>query len=91
MENSHDGGAARLGLQDHAYHDFGVGRIEAGGRLVQQQDRVAGDEAAGEVDPLLLAAGEGGGRQRMQPRRDVQSPQQFFRGVILLPLLILKK
>ena len=66
----------RLGFADHGDDDVAVLGVERGGRLVEQQDRVAADEAAGEVDPLLLAAGEGGGRQRVQAVRDVEAEQQ---------------
>ena len=51
-------------------------RIERRGRFVQQQHRMAADEAAREVHPLLLAAGKGRRRQSMQPAWDVQSQQQ---------------
>ena len=58
---------ARFLLADQLDDDGAVGGVERGGGLVEQQDRVVGDEAAGDVDALLLAAGEGGGRQRPQP------------------------
>ena len=61
---------------DQLDHDGAVGRIERGGRLVQQQDRQIGDEAARDVDALLLAAGEGRGRQRPQPLGNVEPAQQ---------------
>jgi hypothetical protein len=40
-----------------------VGRIERRRRLVEQQHRMVGDEAARDVDALLLAAGKGRRRQ----------------------------
>ena len=65
-----------LASRTMSYHDRPVLRIQRSGWLVQQQDRVAGDEAAGQVDALLLAAGEGGGRDRVQAGRDVELQQQ---------------
>ncbi len=56
--------------------DVAVLGIEAGGGFVQQQDRMAADEAAGEVDALLLAAGEGGRRQGVQAGGEVEPVQQ---------------
>ena len=50
--------------------------IERRGRFVQQQHRMAADEAARQVHALLLAAGEGRRRQGVQPARDVQPQQQ---------------
>src|SRR3546814_7223544 len=43
--------------------------------------RIGMREAAGDVDALLLAAGEGGGRQRPEPLRDTQPRQQFARSL----------
>ena len=57
----------RLLLGDQLDHHLAVAGIERGGRLVEQQDRMVGDEAARDVDALLLAAGEGRRRQRPQP------------------------
>ena len=53
-----------------------VARIERGGRLVEQQDRVIDDQRARDVDPLLLAAREGGRRQLPQALRDVEQGEQ---------------
>ena len=64
-------------LVDQFDHHGAIGRIERGGRLVQQQDRQIGDEAARDVDALLLAAGEGRGRQRPQPLGNVETAQQL--------------
>ena len=61
---------------DQLDHDGAIGRVERGGRLVQQQDRQIGDEAARDVDALLLAAGEGRRRQRPQPLGNVEPAQQ---------------
>ena len=71
-----DRGAARLRLVDHGDDRGAVLGIERGGGFVQQQHRMAADEAAREVDPLLLAAGEGRRRQGMQAARNVQPQQQ---------------
>ena len=68
---------ARFFSVDQFDHHGAVGGIERGGRLVQQQDRQIGDEAARDVDALLLAAGEGRGRQRPQPLRNVEPAQQL--------------
>ena len=48
--------ALALLLGDQFDHDGAVGGIERGRRLVQQQDRQVGNEAARDVDALLLAA-----------------------------------
>jgi hypothetical protein len=40
-----------------------VAGVKRGGRLVEQQDAVIGDEAARDVDALLLAARKGRRRQ----------------------------
>ena len=45
-------------LADRAHDVTLLRRIEAGGRLVEDQDRRAADERAGERDPLPLAARE---------------------------------
>ena len=61
-----DGGAARLRLVDHCHHNRTIVGVERCRRFVEQQDRMTADEATREVDPLLLAAREGGGRQGVQ-------------------------
>ncbi len=61
MEDAEEGDARLLLLLDHCNDDFAVLGVERGGRLVEKQDRVVGDEAARDVDALLLAAGEGRG------------------------------
>ena len=53
-----------------------VGRIERGRRLVEQQHRMIGDEAARDIDALLLAAREGRGRQGPQPLRQIEPREQ---------------
>ncbi len=77
MEDADDRRAGGARLRDHRQHPLAIGRIERGGRLVQQQDRRAGGKAAGDIDPLLLAAGEGDGRQMPEPRRNGEPLEQL--------------
>ena len=55
-----DGGGADLGdeLADQRVDDAGEDRVEAGGGLVEEDDRRVGGDGAGEADALLHAAGE---------------------------------
>ena len=53
----------RRSFADQLGDDLAVARVERGGRLVKQQQRKLGDESARDVHALLLATGEGGGRQ----------------------------
>ena len=76
MENTDDGCATLFGLFDQVHHRRAVAAVEGGGRLVEQEDRIVNGEAAGDVDPLLLAAGEGGRGKVPQAFRDVQARQQ---------------
>src|ERR1700733_4826408 len=64
MDDRHHGDALTFLLFDQLNHDRAVGGVERGGRLVQQQDRQIGNESPGDIDPLLLTAGERRGRQR---------------------------
>lgn len=64
---------------DHADDDFTIDRVERGGRFIKQQHRMAGDEAARDVDALLLAAREGGRRKQPQLFRQVEAGKQFAR------------
>ncbi len=77
MDNGDHGDALALLLGDQLDHDGAVGGVERGGRLVQQQDRQVRDEAARDVDALLLAAGEGRGRQLPEALGDVEAMQQL--------------
>ena len=79
VEDADDRRARRLPLQDQLRHDRAVGGVERRGRLVQQQDRHLGDEAARDVDALLLAAGEGRRRQAPQPLRHIEPRQHRCR------------
>ena len=76
MADRDDRGAACLRILNHLYHDRAVFGIKGSGRFVQQQDRMLGDETARQVDTLLLTARERRRRDRVQPRRNVQSQQQ---------------
>ena len=76
MEDADDGRALRPRLLDHLEHAGPVGRIERGRRLVEQQDRRSGGKAAGDIDPLLLAAGEGDRRQVPEGLRNGQALEQ---------------
>src|SRR5437660_6696310 len=69
--------AALLLFGDEIHHDGTIGRIERGGRLVEQEDRQSGQKTARDVDPLLLAAREGRGRQSPQAFRYVEPRQQL--------------
>ena len=76
VEDADDRRAGVAALADQVDHAVAVGDIERGGRLVEQQHRIVGDEPARDVDALLLAAGEGRGRQRPQPLGDAEQAQQ---------------
>ncbi len=67
VEDADNGNPPRLGIGDHADHHVPVGRVQRGGRLVQQQDRMSADEPPRQIDPLLLAARERRRRQAVQP------------------------
>src|ERR1041385_7503877 len=55
VHDTRNRGAALLLFRDEIHHDRTIDRVERGGRLVEQQDRQVGQEAARDVDPLLLA------------------------------------
>src|SRR5205085_2932706 len=77
MHDTRDRRAARFLFIDEIDHDRAVCRIERSGRLVEQQDRQGGQEAARDVDPLLLAARKGRGWQAPQPLRHVEPGQEL--------------
>ncbi len=79
MENAEEACAGGLLLGDEVDHHLPVHRVERGGGLVQQQEGLAGDEAARHVHPLLLAAGEGGRRQAPQSLRQIEARQKLAR------------
>src|SRR5690606_9112352 len=73
VKDAQQGGTALAGLLDQLDDDGTIAGIERGGRLVEQQDRMARREGARQVDALLLAAREGRGRQVPESARDVQA------------------
>ena len=79
MYDRDHGNAGAFLLVDQTDHHLAIGRIERCGRLIQQQDRMIGNEAARDIDALLLTAGEGRGRQRPQPLRNIETLQQLSR------------
>ncbi len=76
VEDTDDRRAGFAALADQVDHAVTVGGVERRGRLVEQQDRIVGDQRAGDVDPLLLAAGEGRGRQGPQSRGNAEQAEQ---------------
>src|SRR5258707_7135007 len=76
MDDRDHGDALLLLLGDQLDHHGAVGRVKRGGRLVEQQDRQLRDEAARDVDALLLATGERRGRKLPEPLGDVETMQQ---------------
>ena len=76
VEYPDHGGAATAGFIDEFGDALGIGGVERGGRFVEQQDRLVGDQAARDVDALLLAAGEGRRRQMPEAFGQVQPRQQ---------------
>jgi hypothetical protein len=71
---------------DQADHHLAVGGIERRRRLIEQQDRMVGDETTGDVDPLLFAARKRRWRQRPEFFRQVefgkQLPRPLMRGLL---------
>src|SRR5690242_15105709 len=63
MEDPDEADALPLLLADHGHDDGAVLGVERGGGLVEQDESTLSNEATGDVDALLLAAGEGRGRQ----------------------------
>ena len=86
VEDAEQGDAGLLFCRDQFDDDGAVAGVERCRRLVEQQDGVIGDEAAGDVDALLLAAGERRRRQRPQPLRQVEPGQQFVQRRYRAPL-----
>jgi hypothetical protein len=76
VKDAEDGHAGRLALVDQVDDHAAVRGVERGGRLVEQQDGMLADEAPGDVDALLLAAGERGWRQRPQPLGPIEPLEQ---------------
>lgn len=59
MEDADDGCATGFGFVNQFHHRGAVFGVQRGGRFVEQQNGVVDDKAAGDVDALLFAAGEG--------------------------------
>ena len=78
----HDGDDRRAApfLLGHQFDDdCAVAGVERSGRFVQEEDRQIGDEAACDIDTLLLTAGERRRRQRPEPLRNVEPSKQIGR------------
>ena len=76
VEYRNDRGTGRLALLDQFDNGFAVLLIERCGRLVEQQYRLFGHEAAGNVHALLLAAGKCCRRQRPETLGHAQVAEQ---------------
>ena len=59
MGDQHDGRAARLQGAEGVGQHLLVVQVDAGGRLVEEEQLGVAGERAGDEHPLLLAAGEG--------------------------------
>ena len=75
VKNADDGGAPGTRSVDQLHHDPAVVGIQRCGRLVQQQHRLVGDQAVGNVHALLLTPGKSRGRQMPQTLLQVQARQ----------------
>ena len=54
MKDADNGGAAMPGRDDQLDDSIAVRAVERGGRLVEQQDRVPGDQAASDIDAAAV-------------------------------------
>ena len=63
VEDAQLGDTCRLFLGNHGHHNGPVGGVERGRRFIEQQHRMGGDEAARNIDALLLAARKSRWRQ----------------------------
>ena len=61
VKNTDDRRAAGFGFMDQFHHRGAIFAIQRGGGLVEKQNRVVNREAAGDVNPLLFAAGKSRG------------------------------
>ncbi len=75
MDGAQNGRAPGPRLVDEPRHDGPALRVQRRGGLVEEQDRIAHHEDAGDADALLLAAGEGYRREPPEPLRDAQARQ----------------
>ena len=64
VKDGEETGPAGPPFGDQFDHCVAVLSVQRGGRLVEDEQRMIAGEAAREVDPLLLAAGERRRRQR---------------------------
>ena len=64
VEDGEEPGPAGPPLGDQLDHRVAILGVQRGGRLVEDEQRMVAGEAARDVDPLLLAAGERRRRQR---------------------------
>ena len=62
LRGQQDRAAVADELADGVPHLTAGARVEAGGRLVEEDQRRPGDQAGGQVEPATHAAGEGGDR-----------------------------
>src|SRR5262245_843253 len=79
VHDGDDAGAAALALGDQIDHVCGIGGIERGGWLVEQQDRQIRQQAPRDVNALLFAAGERRRGKRPQSLRDIKAAEQVAR------------
>ena len=80
-ERSPAGSGLGQRLADQRDHHVAIIRVQRRGRFIQQQDGMAGDEAARDVHALLFPAREGGRGQAPQAPRHVQ-PRQHGAGAL---------
>src|SRR5262249_22290403 len=79
VHDGDDGGTAAFAFGKQIDHVCGIGGIERGGWLVEQQDRQIREEAPRDVDALLFAAGERRWGKRPQSLRDIKAAEQVAR------------
>jgi hypothetical protein len=84
LRREQDGRAGRGPRLDHLPHRKAGDRVEAGRRLVEEENGRLEDERGGEVEPPAHAAGV---RLRRAPRRldEVEAREQFVRAGARLP------
>ena len=76
MEDANDGAAAPPDLVDYRHDNSPIAVIKSRRWLVEEDDRLLGDEAARDIDALLLATREGRRRHLPQPFRNGEPMQQ---------------
>ena len=75
VEHADHRGPLLLELEDEGNRLAGGGGVQGRGRLVQQEETRLGDDGVDDVDPLLFAAGEGGGKHVPERTGDGQALQ----------------